>query len=409
MEDATSLGALLPAGTPTQDIPERLKLYNECRYTRAHEIQEYTRLAGRDAHEFKAEDKQLNSKPPVERNLMLLLRACCTDSSVVHEYTAYNFGHDEWDASTHVLQRHLALRDTTSRFRTPCRFGPSPGPRLPLCLDPSSPTIQSLRQECPESFRTLSVRFRSSRTFLQNLLPPGFAFTSPATNVSASISCTTLYGLTWLGGRGYNHLGLYLHGVHYTKEDGSKVFGTYIAVLFEDLADPIMTGRDELGFPKVFADIDIDTSGNAGDYNISLGWSGAQFGKVAIKGLREREPAANGINGGSSQTAKPAPGPPPPPPDQGHLVFRYVPAVGEFGKTDARYAVLCPYPENSEPSEKMESDSASVSFEALDWQRLPTLHHIAKTLAAMPIYGVEKAEMSKGTQVDHLSGARRIE
>ena len=54
MEDATSLGALLPAGTQPQDIQGRLILYNECRYTRAHQIQEYTRLAGRDAKEFKA-------------------------------------------------------------------------------------------------------------------------------------------------------------------------------------------------------------------------------------------------------------------------------------------------------------------------------------------------------------------
>lgn len=62
IEDATSLGALLPAGTPPHDIMKRLELYNKCRYTRAHKIQEFTRLAGRDAHEFKAEEKQLDSK-----------------------------------------------------------------------------------------------------------------------------------------------------------------------------------------------------------------------------------------------------------------------------------------------------------------------------------------------------------
>lgn len=62
IEDATSLGALLPIGTLSRDVPERLSLYNECRYTRAHQIQEYTRLAGRDAREFKAEDKELNSE-----------------------------------------------------------------------------------------------------------------------------------------------------------------------------------------------------------------------------------------------------------------------------------------------------------------------------------------------------------
>ena len=64
IEDATSIGALIPAGTVSGDIPGRLELYNQCRYTRAHQIQEFTRLAGRDADEFKAEGKQLNSKSP---------------------------------------------------------------------------------------------------------------------------------------------------------------------------------------------------------------------------------------------------------------------------------------------------------------------------------------------------------
>ena len=329
--------------------------------------------------------------------------------AIVHEYTAYNFGHDEWDASSQVLDEHLALQNPVARFRTPCRFGLSPGPRLPLSLDPSSSVVQKIRQTCPEMVRTLSIRFRSSRTFLQNLLPPGFAFTSPATNVSASISCTTLSGLTWLGGRGYDHLGLYIHGVHYAKMDGSKVFGTYLAVLFENMADPIITGRDELGFPKVFADIQIMEAVSASDFQIALSWMGAEFGRFDIKGLKEKPAVANGVNGETSAPARPDPGPPPPPPEQGHLVFRYVPSVGEFRKTDARYAVLAPYPERDPSSETFETTSASMQFQALDWQTLPTLHNIASTLATMPVYGIEKAEMSKGTQVSDLSGVRRIE
>ena len=62
IEDASSLGALLPSGTSTGEVRSRLELYNECRYDRAHQIQEFTRLAGRDADEFKAEGKQLDSK-----------------------------------------------------------------------------------------------------------------------------------------------------------------------------------------------------------------------------------------------------------------------------------------------------------------------------------------------------------
>jgi len=48
MEDAAALAVVLPPGTKRSEIEDRLKLYNECRYDRAHIIQEYSRVAGRD-------------------------------------------------------------------------------------------------------------------------------------------------------------------------------------------------------------------------------------------------------------------------------------------------------------------------------------------------------------------------
>jgi 2-polyprenyl-6-methoxyphenol hydroxylase-like FAD-dependent oxidoreductase len=48
IEDAISLSAVLPFGTRPADVPERLRLYEEIRYERAHAIQQFTRLAGRD-------------------------------------------------------------------------------------------------------------------------------------------------------------------------------------------------------------------------------------------------------------------------------------------------------------------------------------------------------------------------
>jgi hypothetical protein len=71
----------MPAGTISKDIPDRLQLYNQCRYTRAHQIQEYTRLAGRDADEFKAEGKQLDSKNLHVFNIETVSSKLVTDSS----------------------------------------------------------------------------------------------------------------------------------------------------------------------------------------------------------------------------------------------------------------------------------------------------------------------------------------
>lgn len=78
MEDAATLSVVLPAGTPVESIPERLKLYEQIRQTRANSIQEFSRLAGKD---------WVNGKPAID----------------MMSYTIYNFGHDEIDNSTKVF------------------------------------------------------------------------------------------------------------------------------------------------------------------------------------------------------------------------------------------------------------------------------------------------------------------
>ena len=62
IEDAASLAVVLGRGTPKEDIPERLKLYEKCRYERANKIQQYTRLAGRDATEIARSGQHLDSE-----------------------------------------------------------------------------------------------------------------------------------------------------------------------------------------------------------------------------------------------------------------------------------------------------------------------------------------------------------
>ncbi|KAI6997811.1 FAD/NAD(P)-binding domain-containing protein [Hortaea werneckii] len=388
IEDAVSLAAVLPLGTLPEEVSERLQIYNRCRYERAHKIQDFTRTAGKDASELAAEGKKLD----------------------MHEYQAYNFCHDAWDYTNAALKDYLVSKDKTVQFRSPLSFGPSPGPRRPLGLDPSHSVIQSLRRSNPEAFTTYVVRFRTSRTYLQNILPPGFDFATPGTKVYASISCTALDNMTWLGGKGYNHCGLYIHGVSYTKRDGSKLHGSYLPLLFENLTDPIITGRSELGMPKLFADINVASGSGGSSCNISLSWRGAQFGNIEIHDLAEDESPM--VNGTAHAEPHRGPGPPPPPPEQGLFVYRYVPAVGEPDKADAEYPVFVPkvdpQPGSAAP-ESLKSTKARLQFSACDWQSLPTLHHIAKDLAEIPIYGIEEAKLTKGYGVDDVSGARRID
>ena len=214
---------MLQRGTPLSAIPERLKLYQKCRYERASYIQEISRLTGMD----------LGTGPPLDS----------------HRFTAYNFGHDEWDYSTQMLRKHQWETQKGLFWRMPTSFGPMPGPRQDFHGRPHNGSNAT--------FKTASIKIKSSRTVLENLFPNDkLRFASPDTVAHATFAATQLDNLEWLGGRGYSHFGLYIHGVQYTKDNGETVTGTYLPLLFENLTDPILSGREELGFPKLFAELD---------------------------------------------------------------------------------------------------------------------------------------------------------
>jgi hypothetical protein len=308
------------------------------------------------------------------------------------EYTNYNFGHDEWDHSTEKFRRWDWARKPHLYWRMPVSFGPFPGPRQTFDGRP--------REARHSTFTTASVKFKTSRTVLQNLFPSAsFSFKSPGTVAHASFSQTTLNGMEWLGGGGYRHIGLYIHGVQYTCKDGTVLDGTYLPVLFESLTDPIVSGREELGMPKLYCTIDLFR--RAGSYRIQTGWQGATFGTISLEGLVEEDPGADkGTIGGEE--------------DDGIFAYKYVPRVGERGRADVEHATFVPHADEAKvvPStvkRLWRAEKASVSFDALDWEALPTLHHVVSRLTEIPVFDVVSAKVVEGVGVPDVSSARRID
>lgn len=316
----------------------------------------------------------------------------------MQRFSAYNFGHDEWHASCDALRKHLEAANPRLKNQVLYGFALGFGPRSLLAT--SSPIAPSAR------FRTYRISFRSSRTYLQTLLPPGLAFASPATNVFASISCTAFENLAWLGGGGHNTLSLRLHGICHTGLDGSKVFGAYIPVLFDNLPEAVTIDRQAIGSPKLFADIDIQSSADGAV--ISLQSRGQEFGHFEINGLRKDD---SSIDSSALQPPK-LPVGPPTPPEEGGFTYRYVPSVGHPAKADAEYVVFHPNAEKDHKvstSETMVATSANIAFQPQDFERLPTLHNVARVLAELPVYGIEKAIMIKGNGEPHSKDPRRLQ
>ncbi|KAI1844277.1 hypothetical protein JX265_007884 [Neoarthrinium moseri] len=368
MEDAAALAAVLPSGTYPEDVAERLKVYEKIRYDRGHLIQEYSRQAGKD---------WIDGKPQID----------------MMNYTAHNFGHDEIDNANNVFKRWLWSKKPDMYYRMPIGFGPFPGPRQDHLGNPR-------RGQSERTFVTASIKFKTSRTYLETLFPTSsYSFASPATVCQASISITTLGNMSWLGGKGYSHMGLYIHGVKYTKKDGSSIVGTHLPVLFESLTDPIVSGRDELGMNKVFCDVDIQRTPDS--YRAQCSWRGAKFLDFDLNELKADDPKSeSGTIGGEA--------------DYGILAYKYIPAVGEPGKADIEYPVVVPHEEEAKVAPAnvqgvARSAKPSLKFEAKDWESLPTLHHITSGLAEIPIYEIVSAKVVEGFGVPDVSSCRRIE
>jgi hypothetical protein len=377
IEDAASLAVMLQKGTPLSAIPERLKLYQKCRYERASHIQEISRIAGMD----------LGSGPPLDAS----------------RFTAYNFGHDEWDYSTQVLRKYDWENKRGLIWRMPTSFGPMPGPRQDFHGCP--------RDGSKATFKSASVKFKSSRTLLQNLFPTErLKFASPDTTVYATLSATQLDNLEWLGGRGYSHFGLYIHGVQYTKDNGETITGTYLPILFENLADPILSGREELGFPKVFADLDVQQDTNT--WSLRASWMGSTFASLTLSD--SSEPLTNG-----DAASTPAQGQAQAPAEEGLFFHKHIPTTGSFdskerAQADATYTAFLPNDLDAKTVERkiaktLTAKDARISFNALDWKALPTMHHIILRLQEIPVYEVVEAKIVEGTGVSDVSAVTRAD
>ncbi len=242
-----------------------------------------------------------------------------------------------------------------------------------------------------------SIKFKTSATFLRNLFKnKSYSFGSNDTVAYASFVVQTFDKLEWLAGGGYSVLGLYVHNVQYKKLDGEVVHASYLPVMFENEVENIISGREELGFPKVYSHIEITEQGDS--YQMKIGLRGAVWGTFQWPGLAEA----------AFDTEQPDD-------NDNILVHKYIPATGggSKGPPDADYDIFVPHAEEAAdvPSATQRlRRTADASFKIIDLgpDQLPTLHHIVSRLAEMPVFEVVEATMRNYQGVGDFSSAQRL-
>jgi hypothetical protein len=239
-------------------------------------------------------------------------------------------------------------------YRMPTHFGPALGPR-------QGPGGR--RYECRTGPRQLIVEaaFEADARQLAALLPPGFEPLEPASLVFSFVYMTEV---EWLAGRGYNTFGVRFPA-RFAGSQG-EVRGEFLAVLWENRPEPIITGREELGFSKVYCELPGLVRDGAA-LSCRASWESTTFAVLELEELAAGAPAANLED------------------SAGLLHYKYVPRTGEWGKADAEYAVLTPAGAPNFQLEHCERGNASMRFHAASWEQLPTLHQEVSALSALSI------------------------
>mgnify|MGYP001044086410 CR=1 FL=1 len=263
-------------------------------------------------------------------------------------------------------------------YRMPTHFGPSLGPRQ---------GIDGRRYANLETSKDIIVEaiFKAEPAELEALMPPGFCLREPHV---VAITFSYAKEIEWLAGRGYNLFGVSVPAIYQGKQD--TIQGDLQLILWENRADPIITGREDLGFAKLYCEL---PEPQRIDDNVicRASWDGCEFATLKLSGLKPV--SAEELPEGH--------------PSDGTLHYKYIPKTGCPGEADVEYATLTPgdWP-NVVVDQAMVAKSANCNFRQSTWEELPTLVNIVNTLSELTLGDCVEATLIKSHGAKDLSDQR---
>jgi len=285
-------------------------------------------------------------------------------------FTNYNFGHDVIDHASITFQRWQWSQDAAliQRYRgLPTPFGPflpPPHPKLPL---PNVTQIPRTPVSLTTDTLTATITFKTSRTYLETLLPPsGLRFRDPDTVATASFIARRL---SHDGGTAKEtfQIGLYFHGVQHIRPDGVIVNGAYLAVLFDSASALDQVTSDVDCAAKVRCHVFLEMAQSRS--RLVASWRGVNIIEAGMSDLK-LQPGGGGNHGV----------------EEGNVIIVYQP--GAFA-----YMTM---PSSREGTLAV-TERAEIKMHARDWEQLPTLHHVAAVMADIPVYSVVGGSVVVGT------------
>jgi Acetoacetate decarboxylase (ADC) len=255
----------------------------------------------------------------------------------------------------------------------PVVFGPSAGPRQ----GPEGETYDY--SEAPRT--TAAVSFLTTAAALERLLPPHCVLDAEPV---VTVEHVELRELEWLAGRGYSLLGVKFP-VRY-RGPAETARGPFPSVLWENRVEPILSGREELGFAKLFCELPPPRV-LGGVHNYSAIWDGHTFIRMSLSGLEEASPP---------QAAR----------VDGTIHHRFFPRVARTGEAEIEQMVLTPNGGGPIRHERYRKGRGTVEFVRSKWEQLPTMFQIINALADLPIIEPRGGSISDSRGAKDLSDQR---
>ncbi|MXO70440.1 acetoacetate decarboxylase family protein [Alteraurantiacibacter buctensis] len=258
-------------------------------------------------------------------------------------------------------------------FRMPLCFGPAPGPR-------NLPQDQRHRRYTKD-IHSVTLAAHSDGAMLQALLPAGLSLDGAP---RIEMVFTAFRNIGWLAGRGYDIVMVRIPARW--REGDQDVAGHFVPVVWENMADPIITGREELGWAKIYGEIAQYTAADGGWTGVAS-WDGHPFLSAEATGFAPAAP----------------PAPPPP------MVFRkYVPRTGLPGQADVD--CLTRTAPDGPPATLVASEGGSgrFAFHPARWEDMPTQYRIVNGLAALPLHDFLPASRTHVSGGGDGSGQREL-
>jgi acetoacetate decarboxylase len=220
---------------------------------------------------------------------------------------------------------------------------------------------------------TMAVSYRTDPVRLARFLPRPM-------RVAEEPLITIFYAMNravdWLAGGGYNLMGV--NAAVRFEGEVDQLDGNFCLALWENDATPITFGRELLGIPKMFAEID-DPDVLGGRWSAACHHRGHRFLDISIADLEQQSEQTLVAAAEASIHAN-------------WLGWKYIPNTGAPGAAVSHATLV---PTSAQPRELWLGRGAVV-WNMLTWHEHPTQSHIIQALAELPILEHGIASVTRG-------------